>query len=580
MKRVISVFFSAREAHPIAVLLCLLVASVTEAIGVGSLLPAVTMLAGGDTSRSSGLNRMVRETVNSLGITPDFANLIVFATLLLVAKALLLMAALSYVSTSATNVSNSLRRRLVAALFDARWSFFADQSTGRFANAISNDAGRAADAYLTGAQVLVLLIKSVAYAIIALVLDWRLASIGLVASMTIALLMGRLVRITRRAGYKQTDRTSALIIAMVDMLTNIKPLKSMQRYDAMLTDIAMKLKRLKRSLARREVTKVIMQQGNDAMIVVLVGIVAWFAYAVWSIPLPELLVSGLVFFQIVATMSALQKSLQQFAGHESAYVRTQELVAHAEGQREDNPGRGVPAVGDGCRFDRVSFSHDRTPVIKAASFEIPANAITLFSGPSGAGKTTIIDLLIGLNRPDAGTITVGGVPLAELDMRAWRRMIGYVPQELSLFHSSIRDNITLADSAIADAAVLEALDLAGAAGFLATLPDGLDTNVGEMGTKFSGGQRQRISPARALVTRPQVLILDEVTSALDPATEAEIVANIAALRGRFTIIAITHRPAWTEIADRLYRVSGGRVSQEKPERPAKPKSGASPQPLP
>ncbi|MBI2718315.1 MAG: ABC transporter ATP-binding protein [Rhizobiales bacterium] len=580
MKRVISVFFSAREAHPIAVLLCLLVASVTEAIGVGSLLPAVTMLAGGDTSRSSGLNRMVRETVNSLGITPDFANLIVFATLLLVAKALLLMAALSYVSTSATNVSNSLRRRLVAALFDARWSFFADQSTGRFANAISNDAGRAADAYLTGAQVLVLLIKSVAYAIIALVLDWRLASIGLVASMTIALLMGRLVRITRRAGYKQTDRTSALIIAMVDMLTNIKPLKSMQRYDAMLTDIAMKLKRLKRSLARREVTKVIMQQGNDAMIVVLVGIVAWFAYAVWSIPLPELLVSGLVFFQIVATMSALQKSLQQFAGHESAYVRTQELVAHAEGQREDNPGRGVPAVGDGCRFDRVSFSHDRTPVIKAASFEIPANAITLFSGPSGAGKTTIIDLLIGLNRPDAGTITVGGVPLAELDMRAWRRMIGYVPQELSLFHSSIRDNITLADSAIADAAVLEALDLAGAAGFLATLPDGLDTNVGEMGTKFSGGQRQRISLARALVTRPQVLILDEVTSALDPATEAEIVANIAALRGRFTIIAITHRPAWTEIADRLYRVSGGRVSQEKPERPAKPKSGASPQPLP
>jgi ATP-binding cassette subfamily C protein len=108
---------------------------------------------------------------------------------------------------------------------------------------------------------------------------------------------------------------------------------------------------------------------------------------------------------------------------------------------------------------------------------------------------------------------------------------------------------------------VEALTLAGAGEFLANLPKGLDTDVGEMGGKLSGGQRQRISLARALVTKPKVLILDEVTSALDGRTEADIVNNIASLRGLYTIIAITHRPAWTDIADRLYLVAGGRVSR-------------------
>jgi ATP-binding cassette, subfamily C, bacterial len=137
-----------------------------------------------------------------------------------------------------------------------------------------------------------------------------------------------------------------------------------------------------------------------------------------------------------------------------------------------------------------------------------------------------------------------------------------VPQELNLFHDSVRMNLTLGDESIPDDKLLEALTLAGAGDFAAQLPHGLDTDVGEMGGKLSGGQRQRISLARALIGDPKVLILDEVTSALDPATEAEIVQNIAHLRGGYTIIAITHRPAWTAIADRLYTVSGGTVTLE------------------
>ncbi|MCP5080151.1 MAG: ATP-binding cassette domain-containing protein [Alphaproteobacteria bacterium] len=175
----------------------------------------------------------------------------------------------------------------------------------------------------------------------------------------------------------------------------------------------------------------------------------------------------------------------------------------------------------------------------------------MLQGPSGAGKTTLIDLLIGLHKANSGTVLLDGIPLGEIDIKDWRKKIGYVPQELSLFHNTIRENITLGDKLLTDEDVMRALAHAGGDVFVNMLPGGLGTVAGELGAKLSGGQRQRIALARALVTRPQLVILDEVTSALDPETEAEIVSSIRALSGDFTVIAVTHRPAWTKIADRL-----------------------------
>ena len=363
-----------------------------------------------------------------------------------------------------------------------------------------------------------------------------------------------------RAGYKQTDRTAALTVALVDMLANVKPLKTMQRYGPMLDHVSVTLKRLKRALVSRELSRAGLVQATDGLIAILVGGVAYFAHTVWQTPLPELIVSGIVFFQIMAISAKLLKLVQQAVLLESAVLRTQELIQAAEDNREENAGALAPVPGQSCHFERVHFSHGPAPVVVDASFDIPARAITVLSGSSGAGKTTLIDLLIGLHRPSRGRILVGETPLTDIDLWAWRGMIGYVPQELNLFHDSIRENITLGDLAITDGDILQALAQAGASDFIAGLAQGLDTDVGEMGGKLSGGQRQRISLARALVTKPDVLILDEVTSALDPATEAEIVANIAGLRGRYTIVAITHRPAWTEIADRLYKVQDGTVT--------------------
>ena len=199
-------------------------------------------------------------------------------------------------------------------------------------------------------------------------------------------------------------------------------------------------------------------------------------------------------------------------------------------------------------------------MLKDFSIAIDRGSITVLQGPSGVGKTTVIDLIMGLHRPSAGKVVVDGTDLMDISLDAWRRMIGYAPQELTLLHASIAENITLGDETISESDIWHAAALAGADDFIRELPHGLATDVGEMGTKLSGGQRQRIALARALVAKPKLLILDEVTSALDPATERDICEQIGKLGQSYTVVAITHRPAWTSIATRLYKVASGKAT--------------------
>jgi ATP-binding cassette, subfamily C, bacterial len=570
MKQILNLFFKAEGTRPWLVLTCLLLASLSEALGIGTLLPAANSILGNANSAPSSASGMITQTIKSMGIDPTLQNYLFIIIILLTLKSIIAFGALTYSGITSARVSINLRRKLIKAIFEARWSFYSDQSGGRFANAISNDATRASDAYQFAATVVAGIVQLMAYAAMAIYIDWRIAILGVIAGIVMVYALRALIKLSHSSGYKQTDRVSSLTINMVDMLGNIKALKSMNRYADMVQGLSGLLKRIKRSLINIQLAKQGLTQGSDALTNIMTGIVAYIAHAYFNTSLPELIVIGVVFFQIVSNLNKLQKQLQSAVLIESSYVRTQELIAHAEAQRETHAGTVAPELGKGCQFTDVTFAHGTTPVISKATFDIPAKKITILQGPSGSGKTTLIDLLIGLNTNQHGQILIGKIPIEQIDIKAWRQSIGYVPQELILFHDTIRENICLSNPDISTQAVLAALEQAGAKDFIDELPEGIETNVGEMGGKLSGGQRQRIALARALVTNPKILILDEVTSALDPETEAEIVGNIASLRGRYTIVAITHRPAWTKIADRLYTISKGHVSA--PKSPPKSKS--------
>lgn len=216
-------------------------------------------------------------------------------------------------------------------------------------------------------------------------------------------------------------------------------------------------------------------------------------------------------------------------------------------------------------LNKVTYAYPGAagPALREVSLSVRPGESVGFIGASGAGKSTLVDILLGLLTPDSGTVRLDGVVIQE-SLRSWQDQIGYVPQSIFLTDDTLRRNVAfgLPSDRIDDAAVRRAVAAAQLDTLVATLPDGLETVVGERGIRLSGGQRQRIGIARALYHDPTVLVLDEATSSLDTATEHEVMQSVRALRHGKMIIIVAHRLSTVEECDRLYRFEGGRVVEE------------------
>jgi len=208
----------------------------------------------------------------------------------------------------------------------------------------------------------------------------------------------------------------------------------------------------------------------------------------------------------------------------------------------------------------LTYPNTLTRAISDITLTIPAGTSVAFVGPSGAGKTTIIDILLGVLNPDVGSVSISGLPPL-LAVAKWSGAISYVPQDVVIAAGTIRENIALGypPDAATDEMVMNALKIAHLDRFVADLPNGIDTQVGERGAKISGGQRQRLGIARAMLTRPHLLVLDEATSSLDGETEASISAAIHELRGSTTVVMIAHRLSTVRNADMVVYLSKGKV---------------------
>jgi ATP-binding cassette subfamily C protein len=343
----------------------------------------------------------------------------------------------------------------------------------------------------------------------------------------------------------------------------VKPLKAMARESLMGPLLERDTRRLKKVMRRQVLSKEALKAVQGPMTSIFAAAGVFYAWNTWEMPLAELGMLALLFLNAQSRLSKAQRQYQHMTNHDSAVWALQETIRDANAHREVITGKRSAHIDQGLTLDGVSVEYDGRKILNDVSIEVPAGSITALIGPSGAGKTTLVDLTTGLVRPDRGVVRIDGVPIDEVDLHSWRQQIGYVPQEMFLLNDSVRENVTLGE-VVSHEEVQEALERAGAAEFVAALPEGLDTEVGERGSRLSGGQRQRIQIARALLHGSRFMILDEATAALDPETEAAVWESLLRLRGDVTILAISHQRALTSVADRVYRVEGGKAERVDP----------------
>ena len=556
-RNLLRIFLTAPGARPVAVTAAMVFSSLADLLGMGALVPLASQLASDQGSNNSYLGMFTVSVFQWFHISPAFVNLLLFVGAALITKSIIAFLSMRFVAISVANVATGIRTRLMKATMNAKWAYFVDHQPGEVAAMIATQSQMAGDAYLAVSGLVVTTIVGIGLLLTAFLVSGTLVVFCLVAVASLALPLSYILRRAQVASLQQFTTSANLAVGMQDVIANMKALKSMSKQGRYVDAFMHSIRDLRSAVILMIVARHAIYHGQDILASIMVVAGVYVGFEILHTPMSQFLVVGVIFYQMVDVIKRIQLSLQDATIASAGYFGVLGIVERAEAQDEPVLGQMPPSLASSLTFEDVSFSYGEKQVLNHVNIDIPAKGITVLIGPSGAGKTTMVDMMVGLYRPLSGRILFDGKDLAEVNLKTWRSQIGYVPQELTLLRGTVLDNITFRDPTLTEKDAIEALTLAGAMSFVKELPQGVNTNIGTMGAKLSGGQRQRISLARALVHKPKLLLLDEVTSALDEKTEAEICANIQQLLGRLTIVAITHRPAWTKVATKIYSVDGG-----------------------
>lgn len=530
--------------------------SLLEGFGIATLVPLVVLALGQDSGAMPPIATYILSVLDALGLPREAWMLALIASGALVAREILSFAILTATGFVITDIEAKLRQRLFNAIVRARWTWFHDQQLGDMAISLAEFTSSAAAAMDRTVKALALLIRTITYLVLIVLVSPVLAALVAILALFLFAPLFLLLKLTRKYSTRYAGGAAALSASFADVFASVKTIKAMGLEHGVRPFFERFIRRMRKAKKRMLATSLGLTSLQNIIGIVLIFSALYMAINWVGVSIVEVsMVAGLV-VSVARNLSKTQALMQKVAELAPYLAKIENLMRSAREAREDPGGGGEPVFRNAIRFQKVSFSHPGKPILQQADFTIPLGALTVVKGPSGIGKSTLVDLIIGLRTPDEGAILVDGTPLTALDLRRWRHMIGYVPQELILLSGTVRDNITLG-ARFSDEDIWRALELAGAADFVRELPDGLDAELGERGVKLSGGQRQRLSLARALVRQPKLLILDEVTSALDPETEKALVQQIANLAQRrdITVIAITHTPAWTQVADQVLELS-------------------------
>jgi ATP-binding cassette subfamily C protein len=565
MRNVIRIFFQTGYKRQIGVLLALLFGSLAGNLSIAALWPIISLASDDKHQSDKFVGRIVTDILGFLNIPPSLGILLGFMIVFFAVKFLFSMFGMNFVSREVASLATNLRLRMIDAILRARWSYFTSQPSGRFTNAIGIEADRAANAFKQSGTVLAKCMECIAYLIGAMVISWQFSVAALIAAMILWIAVTRYMRMAKKAGRGKTKYNQRLATTISEILTNIKALKAMNRHRHVAESFGTDIGNLGKALERSVYSNAAIGAMQEPILAILLVGGVYLGHTFLDLQLQGLLATLWLLRLISADIGDIRQGMQALYIDSAAFWEIDGLIKEIEASVEELTKGKAVSLSQSARFDHVAFSYPGREVMRDVTMEIPAGKVTTVIGPSGAGKTTIADVLVGLNKPSGGEISIDGISLADADLSHWRQRIGYIPQDNILFNDTIASNVTLGDLSITPEKLEEALKLAGAWSFVSKLPQGVDHVVGVRGNLLSGGQKQRLSIARALISDPTLLILDEATSALDHDTAREICESVRSLAGQRTVLAITHQALWIEAADRIYQMQNGTVTRAEPQ---------------
>ena len=539
----------------------------TEALGLSVIMPLLASIIEG---QSSGLVGNFLEKVFGISSTIEFAQLIIF---LFICKFALLV----WKNYLMYGIEWSIRANWMSSIYKFSLSKdyldFEQEKPGYIFNNITNETLKAASAFRQSMEYIAQILQIVALASVLLISEFTYAVTTLsVVGVVLILIKVSIINRGRDFGILRQQHEEVASHETNEMIHGMKTIRFYSLEDFFSKRFDQTLSKLVKLMRKTEVIKRLPIQITEIVVVILVS--SYIVYAeimqislVQKLPfLGMMLVVSIRLFSNAGSLAAnymaikvLWISVERISYLTQGFI-SQNLKSKSIMESIENP--KIVTDIECIDFDDVSFQYVAgSPVISGLNISFKNNSLSVITGESGSGKSTIVKLIMKLYEPSSGSIKVGKTSIADINNNHWRSEVGYVDQDHFFFYGTIRENITLGSKDFSDKEIERALVLTYSDLFISELPMGLDTFIGDKGNLLSGGQKARLSLTRAIIARPKLLILDEVTSALDKETKKYISKAILKLRRNMLIIAISHDDDLIEVADYLFRMDNGALHQ-------------------
>ena len=532
----------------------------SETIGVLTIIPVFLIISG--EKPDSGFVSTVYQFFSDLGLTDNLITILIFFIFAISLKSLLRLVNSYVIGDTFALIAKEYRLKVMDVIYKAEWNYFVSQKTGILANSISSEPEKAGQAFsyfikFTNAFVQLCFYLFISFAASTIVTFS--AFIYAILLFLIIIFVHKHIALATQGIVKGVENMTARI---TEYLLLLKPIKAMESGLVLQKFLDIEADKINVNQKKQILISEIVASLQEPLVAIFICGFFYLSMNVFFFNVTEIIFLSFIFYRLMSYLSLLQVGYLNVIRLDKFMQNLNNTISKATSNKEEHDGRLSLKLNSDIIFDKVTFGHTNKKIIKELSIKFKNKKINMVSGKSGCGKTTIVDLIIGLYKPDGGQILINNTPLNKININHWRKQIGYVPQETILLNDSILKNITLG-SKYKKKDLYFALKAAEMDQFVNQLPQKLNSVIGERGVMLSGGQRQRISIARALLRKPKLIILDEATANLDPLTEMKICKILKKISRKIMIITISHNQRLIKIADQSLLFSKGKLLKKR-----------------
>ena len=563
--RIIDIFLIFIRQYPfvfIRLFLFLIIEGIAAGMSMLAIIPLADFFIDPSLLRISKVTKVVIQILHNLKITPSFWVFGLLFIILNLLKGVIEVFIKYAILKIKYSITSNLFTNALKIFFKAKWNFFSTSDNGVLLNTLNKELNTIGDTIGQIATLLAQIVQLIIFLTVPFLLNWKLTSMILFLSFIMAIPFLFLNKLSYNLGKKNTETSNKAHGVLSEILQGAKLILGFGKQDDARYLFMKEFDNHVKVTLRSQTLTVAIPKIFQPLALVAVVISIGFAIN-QNNPISE--VTGIMWSFIAALpiISSLVQGNISIKNFLPSYEQLNSLQSKALKLEEIEGEINFSSLVSNIKLDKVNFKYDdRDTTLCNINLLIPKGKMVAIIGESGSGKSTITDLILGLQVPNSGQIIIDDIPLSSYHQNSFRKKIGYVPQDSMLFNTTIKENLLWSFDLVTDMDIWNALDLANASNFIKELPNGINTIVGDRGVRLSGGQRQRIALARALIRKPELLILDEATSALDTESELLIQKSIENVAKETTILIIAHRLSTISKADIVYVLSKGKIIEE------------------